>query len=398
VIVEKIVLSEPLRTAIGSFGGTLKDISAVDLGTTVVKEIMRRTSISSEDVDDCIMGNILGAGQGQNPARQISINSGLRVETPAITINRMCGSGLQSVVNAAQSIKSGDCGCVVAGGMESMSTSPFYLRKARWGYKMSTPSDELVDGMLHDALWDAFNDYHMGVTAENLAEKYEISKDRQDEFAYLSQMKTKYAMENGKFTSQIVPVSVPRGKGGSIDFDSDEHPRPDVTLERISGLKPVFRKNGTVTAANSSGINDGAAALIVSSDSKAEKLGLNPLASIKSYAISGVDPSIMGIGPVPAMRMALDRAGLGIDDIDLVELNEAFAAQSLAVLSDFPIEEEKLNVNGGAIALGHPVGATGAVLLVKLLHEFQNIRPGGYGMVSLCMGGGMGIAMIVEKM
>jgi len=396
--VEKIVLSEPLRTAIGSFGGTLKDISAVDLGTTVVKEIMRRTSISSEDVDDCIMGNILGAGQGQNPARQISINSGLRVETPAITINRMCGSGLQSVVNAAQSIKSGDCGCVVAGGMESMSTSPFYLRKARWGYKMSTPSDELVDGMLHDALWDAFNDYHMGVTAENLAEKYEISKDRQDEFAYLSQMKTKYAMENGKFTSQIVPVSVPRGKGGSIDFDSDEHPRPDVTLERISGLKPVFRKNGTVTAANSSGINDGAAALIVSSDSKAEKLGLNPLASIKSYAISGVDPSIMGIGPVPAMRMALDRAGLGIDDIDLVELNEAFAAQSLAVLSDFPIEEEKLNVNGGAIALGHPVGATGAVLLVKLLHEFQNIRPGGYGMVSLCMGGGMGIAMIVEKM
>jgi len=396
--VEKIVLSEPLRTAIGSFGGTLKDISAVDLGTTVVKEIMRRTSISSEDVDDCIMGNILGAGQGQNPARQISINSGLRVETPAITINRMCGSGLQSVVNAAQSIKSGDCGCVVAGGMESMSTSPFYLRKARWGYKMSTPSDELVDGMLHDALWDAFNDYHMGVTAENLAEKYEISKDRQDEFAYLSQMKTKYAMENGKFTSQIVPVSVPRGKGGSIDFDSDEHPRPDVTLERISGLKPVFRKNGTVTAANSSGINDGAAALIVSSDSKAEKLGLNPLASIKSYAISGVDPSIMGIGPVPAMRMALDRAGLGIDDIDLVELNEAFAAQSLAVLSDFPIAEEKLNVNGGAIALGHPVGATGAVLLVKLLHEFQNIRPGGYGMVSLCMGGGMGIAMIVEKM
>ncbi len=395
---EKIVLSEPLRTAIGSFGGTLKDISAVDLGTTVVKEIMRRTSISSEDVDDCIMGNILGAGQGQNPARQISINSGLRVETPAITINRMCGSGLQSVVNAAQSIKSGDCGCVVAGGMESMSTSPFYLRKARWGYKMSTPSDELVDGMLHDALWDAFNDYHMGVTAENLAEKYEISKDRQDEFAYLSQMKTKYAMENGKFTSQIVPVSVPRGKAGSIDFDSDEHPRPDVTLERISGLKPVFRKNGTVTAANSSGINDGAAALIVSSDSKAEKLGLNPLASIKSYAISGVDPSIMGIGPVPAMRMALDRAGLGIDDIDLVELNEAFAAQSLAVLSDFPIEEEKLNVNGGAIALGHPVGATGAVLLVKLLHEFQNIRPGGYGMVSLCMGGGMGIAMIVEKM
>lgn len=395
---EKVVLSEPLRTAIGTFGGTLKDVSAVDLGTAVVKEIISRTSLPPEQVDDCIMGNILGAGQGQNPARQVSINSGLKAETPAITVNRVCGSGLQSVVNAAQAIKSGDCECVVAGGMESMSVAPFYLRKARWGYKMSTPSDELVDGILCDGLMDAFNDYHMGVTAENLAEKYEISRERQDEFAYSSQMKAKAAMENGKFISQIVPVSVPGRRGSSVQFDTDEHPRPDVTLENISKLRPVFKKNGTVTAANSSGINDGAAALIVTSESKAEKLGLNPLASIKSYAISGVDPAIMGIGPVPAMRMALDKAGLGIDDVDLVELNEAFAAQSLAVLSDFPIAEEKLNINGGAIALGHPVGATGAVLLVKLLHEFGNVRPGGYGMVSLCMGGGMGIAMIVEKM
>lgn len=395
---EKVVLSEPLRTAIGTFGGTLKDVSAVDLGTTVVKEIINRTSVPPEQIDDCVMGNILGAGLGQNPARQVSINSGLRVETPAITINRVCGSGLQSVVSAAQAIKSGDCECVVAGGMENMSAAPFYLRKARWGYKMSTPSDELVDGMLCDALWDAFNDYHMGVTAENLAEKYEISRERQDEFAYSSQMKAKAAIENGKFTSQIVPVTVPQGRRTPVEFDTDEHPRSDATLERISGLRPVFRKDGTVTAANSSGINDGAAALIVTSESKAEKLGLNPLASIKSYAISGVDPSIMGIGPVPAMRTTLDRAGLAIDDIDLVELNEAFAAQSLAVLSDFPIAQEKLNVNGGAIALGHPVGATGAVLLVKLLHEFENVRPGGYGMVSLCMGGGMGIAMIVEKM
>ena len=392
------MLSEPLRTAIGTFGGTLKDVSAVDLGTTVVKEIINRTSVPPEQIDDCVMGNILGAGLGQNPARQVSINSGLRVETPAITINRVCGSGLQSVVSAAQAIKSGDCECVVAGGMENMSAAPFYLRKARWGYKMSTPSDELVDGMLCDALWDAFNDYHMGVTAENLAEKYEISKERQDEFAYSSQMKAKAAIENGKFTSQIVPVTVPQGRRTPVEFDTDEHPRSDATLERISGLRPVFKKDGTVTAANSSGINDGAAALIVTSESKAEKLGLNPLASIKSYAISGVDPSIMGIGPVPAIRTALDRAGLAIDDIDLVELNEAFAAQSLAVLSDFPIAQEKLNVNGGAIALGHPVGATGAVLLVKLLHEFENVRPGGYGMVSLCMGGGMGIAMIVEKM
>ncbi len=395
---EKVVLSEPLRTAIGTFGGTLKDVSAVDLGTTVVKEIINRTSVPPEQIDDCVMGNILGAGLGQNPARQVSINSGLRVETPAITINRVCGSGLQSVVSAAQAIKSSDCECVVAGGMENMSAAPFYLRKARWGYKMSTPSDELVDGMLCDALWDAFNDYHMGVTAENLAEKYEISRERQDEFAYSSQMKAKAAIENGKFTSQIVPVTVPQGRRTPVEFDTDEHPKSDATLERISGLRPVFKKDGTVTAANSSGINDGAAALIVTSESKAEKLGLNPLASIKSYAISGVDPSIMGIGPVPAMRTALDRAGLAIDDIDLVELNEAFAAQSLAVLSDFPIAKEKLNVNGGAIALGHPVGATGAVLLVKLLHEFENVRPGGYGMVSLCMGGGMGIAMIVEKM
>ncbi len=395
---EKVVLSEPLRTAIGTFGGTLKDVSAVDLGTTVVKEIINRTSVPPEQIDDCVMGNILGAGLGQNPARQVSINSGLRVETPAITINRVCGSGLQSVVSAAQAIKSGDCECVVAGGMENMSAAPFYLRKARWGYKMSTPADELVDGMLCDALWDVFNDYHMGVTAENLAEKYEISRERQDEFAYSSQMKAKAAIENGKFTSQIVPVTVPQGRRTPVEFDTDEHPRSDATLERISGLRPVFKKDGTVTAANSSGINDGAAALIVTSESKAEKLGLNPLASIKSYAISGVDPSIMGIGPVPAMRTALDRAGLAIDDIDLVELNEAFAAQSLAVLSDFPIAKGKLNVNGGAIALGHPVGATGAVLLVKLLHEFENVRPGGYGMVSLCMGGGMGIAMIVEKM
>ena len=395
---EKIVLSEPLRTAIGTFGGTLKDVSAVDLGTTVVKEIINRTSVPPEQIDDCVMGNILGAGLGQNPARQVSINSGLRVETPAITINRVCGSGLQSVVSAAQAIKSGDCECVVAGGMENMSAAPFYLRKARWGYKMSTPADELVDGMLCDALWDVFNDYHMGVTAENLAERYEISRERQDEFAYSSQMKAKDAIENGKFTTQIVPVTVPQGRRTPVEFDTDEHPRSDATLERISGLRPVFKKDGTVTAANSSGINDGAAALIVTSESKAEKLGLNPLASIKSYAISGVDPSIMGIGPVPAMRTALDRAGLAIDDIDLVELNEAFAAQSLAVLSDFPIAKEKLNVNGGAIALGHPVGATGAVLLVKLLHEFENVRPGGYGMVSLCMGGGMGIAMIVEKM
>ncbi len=395
---EKVVLSYPLRTAIGSFGGTLKDISAVDLGTAVVKQVIKRAGISPGCVDDCIMGNILSAGLGQNPSRQVSVNAGLGFETPAVTINRVCGSGLQSVVSAAQAIKAGDCECVVAGGMENMSASPFYLRKARWGYKMASPSGELVDSMMADGLWDAFNDYHMGVTAENLAEKYEISRESQDRFACRSQEKTRTAAESGKFVSQIVPLKVPVGKGEFAEFDTDEHPRPDSTFERISQLKPVFKRDGTVTAANSSGINDGAAALMVSSQNRAEELGLSPVAAIRSYAICGVDPAIMGIGPVSAMRTALLRAELSIDDIDLVELNEAFAAQSLAVLSDFPIPQEKLNVNGGAIALGHPVGATGAVLLVKLLHEFENIPYGGYGMVSMCMGGGMGIAMIVEKM
>ncbi len=392
------MLSHPLRTAIGSFGGTLKDISAVDLGVAVVKEVLKRAEIPPGRVDDCIMGNILSAGLGQNPSRQVSVNAGLGFVTPAITINRVCGSGLQSVVSAAQAIKAGDCQCVVAGGMENMSASPFYLRKARWGYKMASPSGELVDSMMADGLWDAFNDYHMGVTAENLAEKYKISRESQDRFACRSQEKTYAATETGKFDSQIVSLKVPLGKGKFAEFNTDEHPRPDSTFERISQLKPVFKKDGTVTAANSSGINDGAAAVIVSSQSRAEELGLLPVALIKSYAICGVDPAIMGIGPVYAMRTALLQAELSIDDIDLVELNEAFAAQSLAVLSDFPIPEEKLNVNGGAIALGHPVGATGAILLVKLLHEFENISYGRYGMVSLCMGGGMGIAMIVEKM
>ena len=395
---EKTVLCSPLRTAIGAFGGTLRDVSAVELGTTVVREILARTATAPEEIDDCVMGNILGAGLGQNPARQVALGAGLGVETPAVTVNRLCGSGLQSVAMAAQAIRSGDCGCVIAGGTENMSAAPFYLKKARWGYRMSSPSDEIVDGMVYDALWDVFNDCHMGITAENLAERYEISKPEQDAFAHRSQMKAGAAAENGKFAGQIVPVPLPSGKGDPVEFVSDEHPRPDITLERISAMKPVFKKGGTVTAANSSGINDGAAAVLVASESRAERLGLEPSASVVSFAVSGVDPSIMGIGPVPAMRSALDKAGLSMDDMDLVELNEAFAAQSLAVLRDFPVPEEKLNVNGGAIALGHPVGATGAVLLAKLLWELDR-RPGArYGMVSLCIGGGMGIAMIVEKL
>lgn len=395
---EEVVLCSPLRTAIGTFGGSLKDVSAVSLGTTVLKEILRRTEVDPSGIDDCVMGNILGAGLGQNPARQVALNSGLSVETPAITINRLCASGLQSVAMAAQAIRSGDCGCVVAGGIENMSASPFYLKKARWGYRMSSPADEIVDGMVYDALWDVFNDYHMGITAENLARKYEISKEEQDEFAYESQMKAGTALENGKFEGQIVPVSVPVRRGKTVEFRTDEHPRPDVTPEKISSMRPVFEKDGTVTAANSSGINDGAAAMLVASRGRAEELGLEPVASVRSFAVSGVDPSIMGIGPVRAMRTALAKAELGIDDIDLVELNEAFAAQSLAVLRDFPIQAEKLNVNGGAIALGHPVGATGAVLLVKLLWELANLEGVRYGMVALCVGGGMGMAMVVEKL
>jgi len=393
---EKVVLCEPLRSAIGVFGGALKDVSAVKLGTAVVKEIFNRSSVDPKEIDDCIMGNIL-TGSGPNPSRQISVNSGMKVETPAITINRMCGSGLQSVVYAAQTIKSEDCSCVVAGGMESMSQAPFYLNKARWGYRMGSPKNELIDSMISDGLWDIFNDYHMGVTAENLAEQYNISKEEQDEFAFKSQMKTKAALEKGSFKDQIVPIQIPQRKGDPLEFIADEHPRPDITIDQIARLKPAFKKDGTVTPANSSGINDGAAALIVASESKAGMLGLKPLASVKSYAVSGVDPSIMGIGPVSAMQMALDKAGLGLDDIDLFELNEAFAAQSLAVLRDFPIPDEKLNVNGGAIALGHPIGASGSILLVKLLHELSLRENSKYGMASLCIGGGMGIAMVIEK-
>ena len=393
---EKIVLCEPLRTAVGGFGGTLKDLTSVQLGTAVVKEIINKSSIDPSVIDDCIFGNIL-PGSGPNPSRQIAIHAGMKIETPAITINRMCGSGLQSVIFAAQAIKAEDCSCILAGGTESMSQAPYYLDKARWGYRMGTPKNGFTDSMISDGLWDVFNDYHMGVTAENLAEKYSISKHQQDEFAYSSQMKAKSALENNSFESQIVPIEIPQRKGDPVVFDMDEHPRPDITLEQISKLKPAFKKDGTVTAANSSGINDGAAAVIVVSETASKKLGLKPVAAIKSYALTGVDPSIMGIGPVSAMQAALDKAGLSLEDIDLVELNEAFAAQSLAVLSDFPVPDEKLNVNGGAIALGHPVGATGAILLVKLLHEMARRESAMYGMVSLCIGGGMGIAMVVEK-
>jgi acetyl-CoA C-acetyltransferase len=375
----------------------LKDISAPSLGATVVKEIMGRAGIDPKEIDDCIIGNILSAGQGMNPSRQVALNSGLSIETPAFTLNRVCGSGLQSVALAAQAIKAEDAELVLAGGIENMSATPFYLTKARYGYRMAMPKDEITDGMVYDGLWDIFNDYHMGVTAENLAETYNISREAQDQFAYKSQMKYKAAMDEGRFSSEIVPIMIAQRRGDPIPFVKDEHARPDTTMETLSALRPVFKVGGTVTAGNASGINDGASAMLVASEKKAQQLGLKPLVSVKAYAVVGVEPAIMGIGPVPAIQKVLNKAGLSMDDIDLVELNEAFAAQSLAVLSDLPIPDEKVNVNGGAIALGHPIGASGAIILTKLIYEMHRRKKAKYGLVSLCCGGGMGIAMIVEK-
>ncbi|MCZ6791324.1 MAG: acetyl-CoA C-acetyltransferase [Candidatus Dadabacteria bacterium] len=394
---QKVVISEPLRTAIGSFGGTLKDTSTVKLGSTVIKEILKRTNVDPKEIDDCIMGSILTAGQGMNTSRQIALDAGLPIETPAFTINRVCGSGVQSIALAAQAIKAGDAETIIAGGVENMNQAPFYLNKARYGYKMGMPKEEIVDGMVYDGLWDIFNDYHMGVTAENLAEAYNISREEQDQFAYKSQVKYKTAMEEGKFKNEIVPVMIPQRRADPIPFEIDEHPKGNTTIEGLSKLRPAFKKDGTVTAGNASGINDGAAAVLVTSDEKSKELGLKPVASIISYAVAGVDPSIMGIGPVPAIQKAFDKAGLSLDDIDLFELNEAFAAQSLAVLRDLPIPEDKINVNGGAIALGHPIGASGTRILVTLLHEMKRRKDAKRGLAALCIGGGMGIAIIVEK-
>lgn len=393
---DTIVICEPVRTAVGTFGGVLKDTPVVTLGVAVVGELLRRAKLDPKIIDDCIMGNVLQAGIGMNPSRQVAIGAGLPVEVPALTINRVCGSGLQSIVLAAQAIKSKDAQLIVAGGLESMDQVPFYLKKARYGYRMAMYKDELVDGMVYDGLWDIFNNYHMGVTAENVACKYAISRAEQDEFAFCSHMKAKAAIESGRFHSQIVPVSIPQRKGESLSFCIDEHVRPDTSLEKLARLTPAFKKNGTVTAGNSSGINDGAAAMIVTTEEKAKQLKLHIYAAIKSYAIAGLEPSLMGVGPVPAIKKALKEAELTLADIDLVELNEAFAAQCLGVLHEIPVPPDKLNVNGGAIALGHPIGATGAILMVKLLHELsrQNLR---LGLVSLCIGGGMGIAMVVER-
>jgi len=388
------VIVSAVRTAIGTFSGTLANTSASELGATVIRAALERAKVEPGAVDEVLMGCILQAGQGQNPARQAALKAGLPIEVPCTTINKVCGSGLKSVALAAQSIIAGDAEIVVAGGTENMNLAPYMLDKARTGYRMG--HGQLIDSMIHDGLWCIFGDTHMGITAENLAEQYSISRAEQDEFAAASQAKAAAAIESGRFADEIVPVLIPQRKGDPIKFDKDEHVRPGTTVESLAKLKPAFKKDGTVTAGNASGINDGAAAVVVMSADRAKAMGLAPIAKVRAYAAAGVDPSVMGIGPVPATRRALAKAGLTVEDIDLIEANEAFASQSLAVGRDLGWDPAKVNVNGGAIALGHPIGASGARILVTLLHEMEK-RDVKYGLATLCIGGGMGIAMIVER-
>ena len=390
---KEVVIVSACRTAIGSFNGTLKNVKPADLGATVVKEAVNRAGIKPEQVDEVIFGNVLQAGLGQNVARQVSIKAGLPIETTAMTINIVCGSGLKSVALAANQIKAGEADIVVCGGTENMSNAPYAVPSARFGARMF--NTQMVDVMVNDGLWDAFNNYHMGMTAENVAAQYGLTREMQDEFAVASQNKAEAAVKSGRFKDEIVPVVI-KGKKGDTVFDTDEFPKFGTTMESVSKLKPAFKKDGgTVTAANASGINDSAAALVVMSKEKADELGLKPMAKIVSYATGGVDPSVMGIGPVPAVRKALAKADLTIDDMDLIEANEAFAAQSLAVARDLGFDMSKVNVNGGAIALGHPIGASGARILVTLLYEMQK-RGSKKGLATLCIGGGMGQALIVE--
>ena len=391
----EIVIASACRTAIGTFGGTLKDVPAAELGAIVVKEAVKRAGIKPEMVDEVIFGNVLQAGLGQNIARQVTLKAGLPIETTAMTINIVCGSGLKSVALAANQILAGESEIVVCGGTENMSAAPYAVPSARWGARMN--NSKMIDVMVNDGLWDAFNQYHMGITAENVAEKYGITREMQDEFAVASQSKAEAAIKAGKFKDEIVPVVI-HGKKGDTVFDTDEHPKFGTTIEKVAKLKPAFKRDGgTVTAANASGINDSAAALVVMSKEKADELGIKPLATIVSYATGGVDPSIMGVGPVPAVTKAMARANMTIDDIDLVEANEAFAAQSLAVAQDLKFDMSKVNVNGGAIALGHPNGASGAIIIVTLLYEMQKREDAHTGLATLCIGGGQGQALIVKK-
>lgn len=388
------VIVSAVRTAIGTFNGSLASLSAADLGAVALKGALEKAGVSADQVDQVIMGNVLQAGAGQNPTRQAALKAGLDVSVPAMGINILCGSGLKAVHLAAQAIADGESDVVLAGGMESMTQAPYVLQNARNGFRMG--DQKVIDSMINDGLTCAMNNYHMGITAENLADKYEISKEEQDQFAAWSQQKAEKAIAEGRFKDEIVPVVIPQRKGDPIVFEVDEFPRKGVTVEALAKVKPAFKKDGSVTAANASGINDGAAALLVMSREKAEELGLKPLAVVKANATAGVDPSIMGIGPVPASKKALEKAGLSLADIDLIEANEAFAAQSIAVDRELNFDKEKLNVNGGAIALGHPIGASGARVLVSLIHEMIK-RDSKRGLATLCVGGGMGVATVVER-
>ena len=391
---KNVVIVSAARTPVGSFGGAFKGVSAVDLGVTAAKEAIKRAGIKAEDIDEAIIGNVLQAGLGQNVARQVILHAGLPQTTPAMTINKVCGSGLRAVSLAAQIIKAGDADIVLAGGTESMSSAPFILKDARWGARMG--DKKLVDEMIKDGLWDAFNDYHMGVTAENVAKEYDVTRDDQDELAAVSQQRASKARAEGIFDEEIAPVEVKGRKGKVTIVDKDEYIRDGVTKEGISGMKPAFIKDGTVTAANASGINDGAAMVIVMSEDKAKELGVEPMAKIASYASAGVDPKIMGTGPIPSSRKALEKAGWEFSELDLIEANEAFAAQASAVAKTLGLDMDKTNVNGGAIAIGHPIGASGTRILTTLLYEMKR-RDAKKGLATLCIGGGMGTALTVER-
>jgi len=391
---KSVYIISACRTAIGSFGGVFKEIPAVVLGQTVIKELLKRSEISASNVDEVIMGNVLQAGLGQNPARQAAIGAQIPFEVPAMTINKVCGSGLVAINIATAIIGSGNADCIIAGGMENMSQAPYLLKDYRWGSKMG--NSEVVDAMVYDGLWDIFNKYHMGITAENIAEKYHVTRNDQDSFALSSQIKALNAIKQGKFEEEIVSVQVPQRKGDMLEIRKDEYPRQDSTKEKLASLKPAFKKDGTVTAGNSSGINDGAAAVLLASENFIKKYNIKPMAKIISHGSKGVDPAIMGLGPVPSVKQALKKANLNINDIGLFEANEAFAAQSIAVAGELKLNMDIVNVNGGAIALGHPIGASGARILVTLIYEMIK-RDEKYGLATLCIGGGMGEAIIVSK-
>lgn len=391
---EKVVIVAAGRTAIGTFGGSLASVPAHILGATVISGVLDQAGLKPEQVDEVIFGHVLTAGTGQNPARQAAIAAGIPETIPSMTINKVCGSGLKTVHLAAQAIMCGDADIIVAGGQENMSLSPHVLPKSRDGQKMG--DWKLQDSMIVDGLWDAFNNYHMGVTAENIAKEFDISRDEQDEFAAASQNKTEAAQAAGNFDDEIIPVEIPQRKGDPVVFDKDEFPRAGVTVEGLAKMRPAFDKEGTVTAANASGLNDGAAAVVVMSESKAKELGLEPLATIAAYSSAGVSPTIMGTGPIPATQKCLEKAGWKYEDLDLIEANEAFAAQAISVNKSIGWDTSKVNVNGGAIALGHPIGASGCRVLVTLLHEMKR-RDAKKGLATLCIGGGLGVALAVER-